>query len=259
MALPGHSARPALRVPMRDRVAQMHCGDVQRVDRRDRAHPRPRRLAERREAGLPRDAGERVHPEDDLRPPLPDRAGWRTLGRGHGRELGDDGGVTWDGGAAPAFAVNGEPLHRSRVARWTQRREGWNVGRMAREAAGVSYHTIRRTCVRHDSTFHARRAGRTVRAAPSGANGATFRRTDPMDPRWLRECPPARERPATPISGRAASCPIGLTSDAGPPSTRERVHAAQRLPLRRLRLQRPDSKRAPHRSRLAQPLRAGAG
>jgi thymidylate synthase (FAD) len=92
-------------------------------------------------------------------------SGWMTLEEATKLHIGRGGGVTWDG-SAPAFAVNGEPLHRSREWLSSRKGDGWSVQRMADEA-GMSYHTIRqnlrRLGVQYTAAERAQLSGRSQR------------------------------------------------------------------------------------------------
>lgn len=118
-------------------------------------------------------------------------SGWMTLGAATNLRLGAGNGVTWDA-AAPAFAVNGELVHRS--AEWLRQHKsaGWDVRRMAL-ACGVSYHTIRKNLHRHGLQFTP-----AERAVLSGAAQRGQRRTfhrAAFGPDWLEKVRSARSGP----------------------------------------------------------------
>jgi thymidylate synthase (FAD) len=96
--------------------------------------------------------------------------GWLTLSQATRLRHRADGGVTWDS-AAPKMATNGEPLHQSAEWLGLERRRGASVTEIA-EAAGVSYHTIRKWLKVHDLKFDA-----TERAKLSGQSQRGQRRT----------------------------------------------------------------------------------
>ncbi len=77
--------------------------------------------------------------------------GWMTLAEATGLHARHDGGVTWNGDA-PAFAVNGAAPHRSADWLAAQRARGLDVSQIAL-AAGVSYHTIRKSLRDHGLQF----------------------------------------------------------------------------------------------------------
>ena len=92
-------------------------------------------------------------------------AGWRTLSEATGLKRGAGRDCTWRADA-PAFAVNGVPAHRDRAWLAERRAAGRSVTQIA-EAAGVSYHTIRKALSRYGLQFttaeKARQSGLTRR------------------------------------------------------------------------------------------------
>jgi thymidylate synthase (FAD) len=143
--------------------------------------------------------------------------GWMTLQEATGLRKGETGSVRWNG-AAPAFAVNGVRLHRDPQWVAARRAEGWNVHQIA-DAAGVSYHTIRKALRQHGLQFTARERARLSGRSQRGQRRA-FRRRGPLRPEAL-------ERVRTARSGRASNFwKGGITPERANIGRWTREHAA---------------------------------
>ncbi len=194
----------SVRVPMQDRVGRMH---LRMCDERT-GEIRHTRVTDVWESGVKPvfrvtlANGYSLTMTGDHRC-LTDR-GWMTLGEATGLRVTPTGGVTWDGDAAPALAVNGEPAHRSAAWLRDRKAQGWDVARMA-EAAGVSYHAIRQNLRRTGLSFTpAERA--TLSGRRQRGQRRTFERAA-AGPAWLANVRAARSGP------RSNFWKGGVTSD----------------------------------------------
>lgn len=115
--------------------------------------------------------------------------GWLTLEQATRLRSRADGGVTWDGGA-PALAVNGVPLHRSREWLARQREAGANLQAMA-TASGMTTHTIRKSLRTFGLQFSAGERACLSGAAQRGQR-RVIRRRDPLGPEALARLREAR-------------------------------------------------------------------
>ena len=119
--------------------------------------------------------------------------GWMTLEQATRLRLRDDRGVTWNA-EAPAFAVNGSALHWSQEWLVSQRNLGLDVAQMA-AAAGVSYHTIRKSLRQFGLQFSAAERSRLSGLAQRGQRRTMRRRRS--TPEALTRVRAARSGPAS--------------------------------------------------------------